>query len=348
MEPGIVLYGVDGVPVRSVIPLMAILRPSMERILGRGLEQARLELLVYQVPDERALLDGDPVLVNLSGGFGYARVTVVEGGVVSYRHPHRVQEVLGQELQRVLREAAPTAKVWGFYLAVSGMSAPPLAVAPLDGLAMSRREAPTVQGSVAVAPYAPGEGPAFRIRKVEEPPPPLKSLDDFPLLGLGSGDADRKAFVKVLVPGRLHADLLEQRPFSRDLEEGGFLVGRVYRDRDAEGTYLLELTAALEAEHTGASLLHFTYTGDSFAALRRVLREEHPDAALLGWYHTHLFPATAAMGLSSIDLELHFTTFRQPWQLAGLINLDGQGPRVLRFYVRRETLMVPCPQWVLR
>lgn len=344
MEPLIVLYGGDGVRNQTALPLISVLKPSMERILGRTLERARLQILVYQVADQ-AVLDGDPLLVSLCGDFGYARVTVIEDGAITYRHPHRVLEVLGGELQRALHEALPAAQVWGFYLAIDGMPPPPLAVARLDGLEIKRREVPQVEGSVAVTPYAPGEGPTFRIRKVEDPPPPPAVLDDFPIV---AGAGDRAAFVKVLIPERLHADLLASRPFSSELEEGGFLAGRVYRDREHEGTYILELTAALEAEHTGASLLQFTYTGDSFTALRRALRENRPGDLLLGWFHTHLFPASEAMGLSSIDLELHFTTFRQPWQLAGLINLDGSGPRVLRFYVRRETLMVPCPQWLLR
>jgi hypothetical protein len=64
---------------------------------------------------------------------------------------------------------------------------------------------------------------------------------------------------------------------------------------------------------------------------------------MLGWYHTHLFAATDDIGLSTIDFRLHFTTFRLPWQIAGLVNLDGQ-QRVLRFYVRQHDTMALCPQ----
>lgn len=343
MAASIVIYGPGGAALRSV-PLLGVLQLSMERNLGRSLGGARLKIVVFGVPDV-AMLDGDPVLINLCPEFGYARVYVEENGVVTYNHPHRVQEILGAELQRRLEGSG---KIWGYHLLIDGMPSAPAAVGPLEALSASLtagRATPAVEGSIAVSPYAPGQGPAFRIRKVEEPDPPLASIEDFPIV---DSPGDRQAFVKVLVPERLSADLLDHRPFSSELEEGGFLVGQVFRDREVEGTFLLVLAAAIEAENTGASLLHFTYTGDSFTAMRRVLREQYPKEELLGWFHTHLFAATQAMGLSSIDLELHFTTFRRPWQLAGLINMDGKGPRVLRFYVRQAATMVPCPQWILR
>lgn len=104
----------------------------------------------------------------------------------------------------------------------------------------------------------------------------------------------------------------------------------------------MHVTGALPAEQVGASLLHFTFTGDSFDRVKRRLDQDRQGERLLGWYHTHLFPATEAMGLSSIDYRLHFTTFRIPWQVAGLVNLDGDD-RVLRFYVRRGDEMSLCP-----
>jgi len=343
MEGRIRLYRDDGRHLGD-LPLLTILQPALEQILGRSLHGTALGLMVYAVRDE-ALIAGTPTLVNLSADYGYVRAIVKDQDLITYNHPHTVHELLGQRLQAYLRDHYPDQDLWGFYLIADGLPSPPPAIAPLDNLQRQFRSKPEVEGGVAVTPYADGELPGFRIRKIEEPPPPEASLDDFPLL---TGGGDREAFVKVLVPETVHADLLERRRFSNDMEEGGFLTGRVFRDRDAPGTYLVRVDGALPAEHTGASLLQFTYTGDSFSAVKRVLREQRPDECLLGWYHTHLFAASDAMGLSSIDLELHFTTFRQPWQLAGLINLDPGGPRVLRFYVRRQTLMTPCPTWVLR
>ena len=193
-------------------------------------------------------------------------------------------------------------------------------------------------------PYGPNERPSFGFKRIPEPIPPSASLEDFNLIARGG---DRNAFVKVLLHESVFEEFDHTRVFSNEVEQGGFLVGQVYQDREVNGTYLLEITAAINAEHTGASLLHFTYTGDSFSAFKQTLREQYPRQRLLGWYHTHLFPATKAMGLSSIDLQLHFTTFRLPWQLAALVNLDSPKRRTLRFYVRQSNIMILCPQWII-
>jgi hypothetical protein len=152
----------------------------------------------------------------------------------------------------------------------------------------------------------------------------------------------RTDFVKVLVDEPVYADLTRLHHFSSEVEEGGFLVGQVYEDAEQPGTFLAHVTAALPVRHTGASLLHFTFTGDSFDHVKRAIDREHRGKQMLGWYHTHLFAATDDIGLSTIDFRLHFTTFHLPWQIAGLVNLDGQR-RVLRFYVRQNDTMALCP-----
>jgi len=129
MENGILIYAKDGTP-GQVLPLVSVLQPAMERILGRSLGGARLQLLVYGVPDD-ALLSGTPALLNLRPDYGYARVSVEEQGIVTYRHPHRVQEVLGQQLQHMLAKAVPEGTIWGYHLVLNGMPRPPMALASL-------------------------------------------------------------------------------------------------------------------------------------------------------------------------------------------------------------------------
>jgi hypothetical protein len=151
----------------------------------------------------------------------------------------------------------------------------------------------------------------------------------------------------VYVAQSVRAELCGGLDFARAVEEGGFLFGRVYRDEEAPERYLVEVTHAAPAEDAGASVLHFTFTGESFASMRRAL-EAAGEVRLVGWYHTHLFGASSSLGLSTVDVELHFTTFRIPWQVAGLVNLDGMARAVLRFYVRKGHTMVRCPEEVLR
>ncbi|MCP4697648.1 MAG: hypothetical protein GY862_12470 [Gammaproteobacteria bacterium] len=237
----------------------------------------------------------------------------------------------------------------GFRLSepVDGIPEPPADTAPpLDQFQFTTGHSKSEEGVVYFTSYVAGEKPAFGFKRMAEKPLQKACLDDFAIL---AGGGDRSAPVKVLLHEAVFLDLDKKRSFSNKVEEGGFLVGRVYEDGDVPNTQLVELTAALGAEHTGASLFHFTYTVDSFVAFKNILRRYFPKQRMLGWYHTHLSPANTEMGdLSSSDLELHFTTFRQPWQLAGLINLDAPGKRTLRFYVRQNSLMVPCPQWIIQ
>jgi proteasome lid subunit RPN8/RPN11 len=119
--------------------------------------------------------------------------------------------------------------------------------------------------------------------------------------------------------------------FSAQVEEGGFLIGHRFRDAADAQRDVVHVTDVIPAESTGASLLHFTFTGESFLLLSNLLASRARDEQILGWYHTHLFAATDAFGLSSIDLRLHASTFRRPWQLAALVNL-GHDRQVLRIY----------------
>jgi hypothetical protein len=310
-------------------PLFEVIRSSLGRLLGRDLEGTSIRLVFLNVPEEHEP-GGVPLVSNLTPDWGYVAVYVKAGPATLYRHPHTVAELVAEPLRLELEKLVPEERQWAFRILVPEMQA------------VALRPTPAVEGVTHVAPYAEGEQPTLRVQRVPEPTPPVATLADF---GVSPTPAHREAFVKVLLREPVCRDL-ETRRFDTQTEEGGFLVGTVYQDGEAEGTYLLELAAAPPAEHTGASLIHFTFTGDSFAAVKRSLRETHSGGRLAGWYHTHLFPATEAMGLSSIDLRLHFTTFRIPWQVAGLVNLDGE-TRTLRFYVRRGNEMVLCPHWIV-
>jgi hypothetical protein len=332
MSTEIELFRGPGLTTLGRIPLDSVVRTALARILGRDTTGASVMLVLLEVAEADGL-DGSPAVRNLMPEYGYAAVIVSVDGRVLYRHPHPLSELVAAPLQGMLNESMPEETQWGYCLVGPGV--PRRTVRPM----------PAVEGVVSIPLAQAGEAPSFpfRIRRVPDEPLPAARLADF---GVAPGNGVDQAFVKVLVSRGVHAELMGNRTYSSSVEEGGFLVGRAYQDQDVEGTFLLEVTAALNAEYTGASLLHFTFTGDSFDAVKRSLRESHPGKRLLGWYHTHLFAASEEMGLSSVDVNLHFTTFRVPWQLAGLINLDG-AHRTLRFYVRRENRMVLCPQWVI-
>ena len=314
------------------VPLIEVVRESLQRILARKLDDVSLQLTLLSAPDDW-LIAGPPIIYNLMPNLGYAQVVIRDkaGTTVHYQHPHPLGELVGQTLLHRLKTQYPDETQWGFYVTGPGVPVVPI------------RPTPQVEKSIEVNSNDSATGCGFVLKPAPVETWPTISLTDF---DLRLARQDSSAPVKVVLPRALWRELCHTRRFSSAVEEGGFLLGRVFKEAGNGHAHILELTAALEAEHTGASFLHFTFTGDSYRSRNLALRRSCPDIRVLGWYHTHLFPATDVMGLSSIDLRLHFGTFLQPWHLAGLINLDGNH-RTLRFYVRHGDSMALCPMWII-
>ena len=325
-------------PPRSIV---AVAEPFLTGLLGPNWTAADPPiLLMLPYPSDDIGLPGEPPLRYVTEAIGYIQVRIAIAGHWLYRHPHTAIEVLGPGLRAWVAALDPTgrARARAFRL---------------DGPGLERLlhiSAPIPTGVTEVRPYAEGERPAFRIRPIPPPPPPQRSLRELGAAPVPAGFADdprHTGLVKVVMEPAVAAELEQGRAFSDQVEQGGFLVGEVFADADAAAeagapeSYILLVKAAVPAEQVGASFLHFTFTGDSFDRIKARLASEHQGSVLLGWYHTHLFPATDAIGLSSIDYRLHFTTFRIPWQIAGLLNLDGEH-RVLRYYLRRGEDMRLC------
>lgn len=129
-----------------------------------------------------------------------------------------------------------------------------------------------------------------------------------------------------------YAALTRTQPVSDSVEVGGYLVGQVYRQASAAETLLVEVQQLLVAERTSASAALLLFTGDSWSALLRLLAGQLKGGWLLGWWHTHLFPATDSFGLSGLDETLHRQFFSSPWHFAALLNVSPEQGRVLRCY----------------
>ncbi|MBY8847829.1 hypothetical protein K7G98_03640 [Saccharothrix sp. MB29] len=282
-------------------------------VLGRSLAGARFTLSFRRMSDPHPL-DGEPEVVNLRGGHGYVDIRITQDGVLLYQHPHPVREVVARPLQRILAERYPDEQHWGFGVAGAG----------LEQVALVR-PAPRPAGAMNVRT---GGSRRFHVEEVPEPEPPPAAPADF---GVTPDDPRDDSPTQVVFTAEAHAALLGGLPLSHEVEEGGFLVGQLFRDRERPGAHLVRITEALPAQRTGASLLRFTFTGESFLRVNDVVSRLGGDSRLVGWYHTHLFPASAAFGLSDVDVALHEGVFRRPWHVAGLINLDGPDRR-LRAY----------------
>jgi hypothetical protein len=105
-------------------------------------------------------------------------------------------------------------------------------------------------------------------------------------------------------------------------------VGRLARhggSEDPEGR-LLEVTHAVPTDLALATAGEFGFTPAAWRQVRDVVATQHRPQGreIIGWYHTHVVNPQGGVGLSSVDLELHNTWFRDPpWQVAFLVTLVG-------------------------
>ncbi|MEY9927467.1 proteasome lid subunit RPN8/RPN11 [Catenulispora sp. GP43] len=329
MSVDIDLYRTDDYVPAGQLPLGPMLSAALSPVVGEDLADYSVLVSFLPVAEEQEL-SGSPTLVNLRAQCGYVLIQINRGDEVVYRHPHTVREIVGEPLQRVLAEHFPGESHWGF-----GLSGP-----GLEQFALVR-PAPRIHNEVSLG-STPTRRPRLNVEEVPEEEPAISTLAE---LGVGGDPARSDAPVEIVVRADVFDTLAKNGLFSGEIEEGGFLVGNVYRDGENSGRHLIEVTAAAPAERTGASLLRFTFTGESFLRIGEQITRRHRGERLIGWYHTHLFPATENFGLSSIDVSLHHGTFRQPWQTAALVNLSDEG-RTLRFYRAAGDEMLLTSYWV--
>jgi hypothetical protein len=330
MTVGVDVYRTDDYVRHGRIELVDMLRAVFQDVVGDG-QPAAFMLHFHAIADAREVT-GAPSVVNLKRSHGYVTVRIARDGRVIYQHPHSVREIIGRPLQALLAKERPEETHWGF--GVSGLG--------LETVALER-PAPAVEGSIDLRVRGPRRR-QFHMEAVPEPSPPEITLAELGGQGSGSG-SDMGHRIGVVLTPTVYETLQREMELSNEVEEGGFLVGRLYRDRESNVRQLIHVTHALPAERTGASLLHFTFTGESFLRINEAVGQLGDGTRLAGWYHTHLFPATAEVGLSTIDVELHTRTFLRPWHLAGLINLD-RSARQLRFYGWDGDRMRQLPFWV--
>jgi proteasome lid subunit RPN8/RPN11 len=105
---------------------------------------------------------------------------------------------------------------------------------------------------------------------------------------------------------------VEYSESDRSRELGGFLFGDILdQDRGIEVRYFLP------AVDTRAGAASLTFTHDTWSAMTRSASERFPQAALLGWQHTH--PGWGVF-LSGYDLFIHRHFFAARWQIALVVD----------------------------
>jgi proteasome lid subunit RPN8/RPN11 len=288
-------------------------------------------LLHFSDPAELDGLDRVKPIGELRDSLGWMNVKFTAAGRVIHDGKYGIGELMGTELKRLLRRIDPEERDWAF------------AFRNLGSTGTDLRLAPDVEGAVDVDLREEARPLPFSIQQVDAP-----AAEGMDVASLGI-DPDALGPVSVLVNKAVHDLMLDLLPLSERIEEGGFLLGRVQPAIASPSRHVTHVTHVTPAARAGASALHFTFTPDSFTEVNQLLTERNRGEELVGWYHTHLFPASAdigtATGLSTIDIETHFATFRRPAQVAGLINLSGRR-RLLRFFAKVDDEMRECPVWI--
>ncbi len=105
-------------------------------------------------------------------------------------------------------------------------------------------------------------------------------------------------------------------------EVGGLLLGEAREDE--HGQLYVVVTHALRAEFAQEARGHLTFTQKTWLQLHHARDQQYPDKMIVGWYHTH--PGWTIF-LSQWDLFIHQNFFREPWQIALVIDpsLDRAG-----------------------
>jgi len=158
-------------------------------------------------------------------------------------------------------------------------------------------------------------------------------------------DCDRRfACVSYELPGpddlpvfldRRAADAIERHALSdTTVELGGILLGKECLD-PATGRPFVWITESLEAKHYANTQASFTYTHDSWEEITRDRERLHPEADIVGWYHTH---PSFGIFLSHHDLFIHQHFFAQPLQIAYVIDPINQ---TRGFFYWRERSLAP-------
>jgi len=198
------------------------------------------------------------------------------------------------------------------------------------------RDAYDVEGVFHLPPRAKDEKRII-FKPVPEPPLPERDPDGFPPShSFGKGEPHAG---KIYIPSEIYEDLHQKLTLSEQNEEGGYLLGDVYRmpgapekEDDPDFKWIVEVTDLLMAEDTIGSPATLLFTGDTWSKMSRQIDRNYADRRLVGWFHTHVFPATDSFGLSGLDQDMHAWYLPRPWQIAVLLNLEDNGERTVRCF----------------
>ncbi|MFM6451852.1 MAG: Mov34/MPN/PAD-1 family protein [Planktothrix sp.] len=106
-------------------------------------------------------------------------------------------------------------------------------------------------------------------------------------------------------------NLIEHLQSNLRVEQGGILFGNAYTD-PTFGIYV-EVTAAVPAPATIGTGASLEFTPDSWVGIMNHAKATHPEANIIGWYHSH---PDIGVFMSGTDMRTQRSFFPHPWCLS--------------------------------
>jgi proteasome lid subunit RPN8/RPN11 len=122
---------------------------------------------------------------------------------------------------------------------------------------------------------------------------------------------DDKKFSQVYIVNTAHSALVEHLKADTRVEHGGILFGNAYNDSE-QGIYV-EITAAIAAPATMGTGAYLEFTAESWLGIMDYAKAAHPDANIVGWYHSH---PNIGVFMSGTDMRTQRAFFHHPWCLS--------------------------------
>ena len=119
----------------------------------------------------------------------------------------------------------------------------------------------------------------------------------------------------VFLHQRVNRTMTQHARQNHEREVGGILLGDV-RQNEEQKMYIV-VTHTVQAEFANETRGHLTFTQETWLKIHQTRETQYPDKTIVGWYHTH--PGWTIF-LSSWDLFIHQNFFKQPWQIALVID----------------------------
>jgi hypothetical protein len=143
------------------------------------------------------------------------------------------------------------------------------------------------------------------------------------------------ADMPVFIPERVIVEARTRARDAADIETGGVLIGRLYRDSDSTEVFSV-ITAFIPASETIADRSSLTFTANTWAAVGAAVDLRGENEMLLGWIHSHPFWCRSCPQerrslcplmqpfFSRDDIALHRSVFPAAFNIAVLLSDLGE------------------------